>query len=119
MSINNNLENLNKIIIQLDKEKNLKKKTELFNNSKKIISDCKNEISKIDECLKSEINSEKEEEINDEQYLIYIQELENIKNKMENSNLEECVNHYFNYNKLIKKCKSYLEKQKMEIINLA
>jgi exonuclease VII small subunit len=63
MSINNNIENINKILIQLDKEKNLKKKTELFNNGKKIITDCKNELVKIEQSLNPEIKLENNDKL--------------------------------------------------------
>lgn len=142
--INSSLKEIEKEIIELEKIDGVKKLVNKYNNIHLRIEECKNSLKKINEIINKveniddnqseqsdnnqsseDTNSsqtpENSEEYENTNFIENVNELEQLNKKIndniENIDLEELVNIYIKANKMINKCKRYLDDQKMEIIN--
>lgn len=104
--------------------KDIRKNVIKYNYNLKKIEECKNRLSSLQqEIIENDMTSSSDELINDEEYLKFIEQLDEVKKMISSSSnnsikLAEIVNVYKSALEKINKCRDYLENQKIEIVNV-
>jgi hypothetical protein len=102
--------------------KDIRKNVVRYNYNLKKIEECKTKLNSLhQEIQEVDTSSSSEELINDEEYLKFIEQLDEVKKIISNNNpvkLAEMVNIYKNALNKITKCRDYLENQKIEVVNV-
>ncbi len=104
--------------------KDIRKNVIKYNYNLKKIEECKNRLGSLQqEIIENDMSSSSDELINDEEYLKFIEQLDEVKKMISSSSnnsikLAEIVNIYKSALEKINKCRDYLENQKIEIINV-
>ncbi len=102
--------------------KDIRKNVVRYNYNLKKIEECKNKLNSLhQEIQEVDTSSSSEELINDEEYLKFIEQLDEVKKIISSNNpvkLAEMVNIYKNALNKITKCRDYLENQKIEVVNV-
>ena len=104
--------------------KDIRKNVVRYNYNLKKIEECKNRLSSLQqEIIENDMTSSSDELINDEEYLKFIEQLDEVKKMISSSSnnsikLTEMVNIYKSALEKINKCRDYLENQKIEIVNV-
>ena len=108
--------------MNLSSSKDIRKNVIKYNYNLKKIEECKNRLSSLQqEIIETDMSSSSDELINDDEYLKFIEQLDEVKKIISNNNpikLAEIVNIYKNALGNINKCREYLENQKIEIVNI-
>ena len=108
--------------MNLSSSKDIRKNVIKYNYNLKKIEECKNRLSSLQqEIIETDMSSSSDELINDDEYLKFIEQLDEVKKIISNNNpikLAEIVNIYKNALENINKCREYLENQKIEIVNI-
>ena len=102
--------------------KDIRKNVVRYNYNLKKIEECKTRLNSLhQEIQEVDTSSSSEELINDEEYLKFIEQLDEVKKIISSNNpvkLAEMVNIYKNALNKITKCRDYLENQKIEVVNV-
>ncbi len=117
----NFIEEINQDIDKMSSNKDIRKNIIKYNYNNKKISDVKQKLETLQREIEENKNDDEnsEELISDTLFMTYIKELDELKKNLNNSlKLHEAIEIYKNSISKIKKCKDYLENQKIEVINI-
>ena len=118
--IDNILEEINNDIEKMNGNKDIRKNVSRYNLNMKKIQECQEVIIKTQTEIEnlSEDENSSDELISDNQFLNYLNELDELKKQLTNGTsikISEALDIYFKNLSKINKCKDYLENQKIEI----
>ena len=124
-SLNKRIQEIETEISKLENMTSIKKLVSKYNKIHTNIEKCRIVLKDIENSINNDTEDENisssSEELENDQFLKNLNDLEEIKNKInntENIDIEEMYNYYQKSKKIIKKCNQYLEEQKMEIVNI-
>lgn len=121
-NLNTKLKEIEKDINEIENIDGIKKLVNKYNAIQNKIEESKNILRYITESMLNIDNKTYNEEFTNEKYILGVDELENIKGKIndnhEQMELEELITLYNRANILILNCTNFLSKQKMEVINI-
>jgi hypothetical protein len=117
----NIIEEINLDIDKMSLNKDIRKNIIKYNYNNKKITEVKLRLENLQKEIEENKNDNEnsEELISDTQFMNYLKDLEELKKGLNASlKLHEAIGIYKSSTEKIKKCKDYLENQKIEVINI-